>query len=231
MLRAMEIDLKKIRNRFDGILFDLDGTLVDTAPDLCGALNHVLDTLGLTPMNLADVKDLIGDGARVLLSRSLAHHQVETAIEPLFDQLVAYYGQNIARESTVFPSLLPILEQLDQAGMALAVCTNKPEALSRQLLAELKIDHFFGAVVGSDSLPVRKPNPGHIHGTLQSINVTADRALMIGDSANDVNAAKAARLPVIAVSFGYTTTPARELGADITIDHFDELPGAIAKLS
>ena len=224
-------NIDKIGQRFDAILFDLDGTLVETAPDLCGAMNYTLSTLGLPPLRLEEVHSLVGDGARAMVSRGLAKHNFEADIDALFDIFIAYYGDHIADESFVFDGLMPSIKALHEAGVKLAVCTNKPESLSRKLLAALSIDHYFGAIVGGDTLDVRKPDPEHILATLRQLDVRPDRALMVGDSANDVNAAKAANVPVIAVTFGYTDIPAHELGADQVIEHFDTFPAALAKLS
>jgi phosphoglycolate phosphatase len=227
----METEIEIIRRRFDAILFDLDGTLVDTAPDLCVALNHTLATIGLAPLQLDEVQSLVGNGARAMLNRGLAKYQTEADLDALFDVFIDYYTDNIAGSSQIFDGLIPVVEKLGDADIQFAVCTNKPESLSRKLLRELGIANHFPVVVGGDSLPVRKPDPEHILATVRQMKSTPDRSLMIGDSANDVIAAKAANIPVIAVTFGYTDVPVRELGADLVIEHFDELLAAVTKLS
>ncbi len=230
----MKIDrkhLSRIRERFDALVFDLDGTLVETAPDLRAALNHTLTGIGLPPLTLSEVRAMVGDGARALLQKGLDKHDTAPDLEPLFDAFLAYYGRNLSRESFVFPGLLPIIEALAGHGVKFAVCTNKPVSLSRRLLGELGIEGHFPVVLGGDSLPVRKPDPAHLEGTLDALGVAPERAVMIGDSSNDVATARGAGVPVIVVSFGYTTTPARALGADLVIDHFDELPAALAELA
>lgn len=216
------------------MLFDLDGTLVETAPDLASALNHTLAQAGLARLKLAEIRHMIGDGARAMLSRGLARAGAEVDapdFEAMVRSFLDYYGMHIADESRPFPGVVAELERLAAAGVLNAVCTNKPEALSRKLLSLLALDRHFGAVVGGDSLPVRKPDGGHLLGALARLGVAADRAVMVGDSANDVNAARAAGLPVVLVSFGYTAVPANALGADAVIDRFEALPAALAALS
>ena len=223
--------LSRIRERFDALVFDLDGTLVETAPDLRAALNHTLAGIGLPPLSLPELRAMVGDGVLALLKKGLDKHRAAADVETLFDEFLDYYGRNLSRESFVFPGLLPIIETLGGHGVKFAVCTNKPVTLSRRLLGELGIEQHFPVVLGGDSLPVRKPDPAHLGGTLDALGVAPERAVMIGDSSNDVATARGAGVPVIVVSFGYTTTPARALGADLVIDHFDELPAALAELA
>ncbi len=220
--------------RFDAVLFDLDGTLIETAPDLCGALNHTLAQAGRAGVELGQVRHMIGDGARVMLRLGLeatGEAPSDGDIEQWFNVLLDYYWDHVADESFAFPGVLHALESLAAAGLKLAVCTNKPHALSNRLFEKLEMAHHFDAVLGGDSLAVRKPDAGHILGTLEAIGVPASRAVMIGDSANDLNAARNAGIPVVLVTFGYTTTPVQELGADALIDHFDQLPAALNKLA
>ena len=221
-----------VSHRFRAILFDLDGTLVDTAPDLAGALNYVLTLEGRPAIDLAAVRSLVGDGARALIERGMAVTGAPATpqqLEQRFADFIDYYGVHIADESRAFPTVPEVVAALAR-GARLAVCTNKPEALSIRLLDKLDLAVPFGAVVGGDSLPVRKPHPGHILGTLERLGVAAGEAIMVGDSYNDVASARAAGLPVVAVSFGYTTVPPRQLGADRVIDSFAELPAALAAL-
>ncbi|MDE0944252.1 MAG: phosphoglycolate phosphatase [Alphaproteobacteria bacterium] len=220
--------------RFDAVLFDLDGTLIETAPDLCGALNHTLAQAGHNGVQLDQVRHMIGGGARAMLRLGLeatGETPNEAEIETWFDVLLDYYWHHVADESFVFPGALAALETLRTAGLKLAVCTNKPVALSNRLFEQLDIAPMFDAVLGGDSLPVRKPDAGHILGTLDAIGVPPDRAVMIGDSANDLNAARNAGVPVILVTFGYTTVPVQDLNADALIDHFDQLIPALSSLS
>ena len=222
------------RKRFDAVLFDLDGTLIETAPDLCGALNHTLAQAGRAGVALDQVRHMIGDGARAMLRLGLeatGQSPSDAEIERWFDVLLDYYWHHVADGSHPFPGALAALNGLRAAGLKLAVCTNKPHLLSNRLFEQLEMAQLFDAVLGGDSLAVRKPDPGHILGTLAAIGVAADRAVMIGDSANDLNAARNAGLPVILVTFGYTTTPVQELGADALIDHFDQLLPALSGLA
>ncbi len=215
------------------ILFDLDGTLVDTAPDLAAATDHALVRAGRPAIGLESVRSMVGDGARALIERGFRASggmPEPEAFEAAFNDFMTYYGRHIAATSRPFPGVATCLAALAERDYALAVCTNKPESLSRSLLDQLGLTGFFGAVVGGDSLPMRKPDPGHIHGTLDKLGSEFSWAAMVGDSANDVNAAKAAGLPCVVVSFGYTQIAPRDLGGDRLIDHFSELPDALAAL-
>lgn len=215
------------------ILFDLDGTLVDTAPDLAAATDHALVQAGRPAIGLEAVRSMVGDGARALIEKGFraSGGMPETDVfETAFNDFMIYYGRHIAQTSRPFPGVATCLAALAEQDYALAVCTNKPESLSRSLLDQLGLSGFFGAVVGGDSLLVRKPDPGHIHGTLDKLGADFSWAAMVGDSANDVNAAKAAGLPCVVVSFGYTQIAPQDLGGDRLIDHFSELPEALVAL-
>lgn len=217
------------------LLFDLDGTLVDTAPDLAAATDHVLEAFGRPPIGLAQVRQMVGDGALALIRRGF-DASGPPADEPTLAAghrlLLAYYGNHVADTSRPFPGVVATLERLRTAGHMMAVCTNKPHRLSVMLLEQLGLLSFFGAVVGGDSLAVRKPDPGHITGTLAALNHPAGAgAVMVGDSMNDVASARGAGIPVVAVSFGYTTTPPDQLGADRLIDDFAALPAALQGLA
>ncbi|MBX3455305.1 phosphoglycolate phosphatase [Ferrovibrio sp.] len=215
------------------ILFDLDGTLVDTAPDLAAATDHALQSQGRAAVGLNAVRGMVGDGAIALVRKGLEATGGNT--DPaMFDAAIAafyaYYETNLSATSRPFPGVVECLRALRDDGYALAVCTNKPERFSLKLLHDLDLTQYFGAIVGGDSLPIRKPDPGHLHGTLARLPQPAKWAAMVGDSANDIDAAKAAGLPSVAVSFGYTRIPAAELGADRLIHHFDDLRSALHDL-
>lgn len=215
------------------IIFDLDGTLVETAPDLHGALVHVLTEAGFAPPTLEDVRLMVGDGARALLEKAYANvgrRLQGPEMEDAFNRFLAYYHPNVARLSRTFPGVEKALDRLAAAGAALAVCTNKPQALSEALLDALGLSSRLPVVVGGDALPVRKPDPAHLAATIERMGRTGAPAVMVGDSRNDVAVAKALGIPAIVVSFGYTTIPPKDLGADVLIDHFDELPGALGSL-
>ena len=215
------------------IAFDLDGTLVETAPDLIRATNHVLGSIGEPPVPSADLRSSISFGARAMIVKALNIRRVrlpETEIDGLFELFLAHYTENIAVESHPYPGLEAALDQMTAAGARLAVCTNKVERLATQLLDELGLTARFAAIVGGDTFGVGKPDPTSLLGAIERAGGDRDRAIMVGDSAADVGAARAVGAPVVVATFGYTITPPQELGGDALIDHFDELEGAIERL-
>jgi len=215
------------------IAFDLDGTLVDTAPDLVGTLNVILSEEGLKALPLAHARALIGHGARRLIERGFqaAGEPLEAArMDGLFDRFIARYRAHIADESRPFPGCVAALQALKADGARLAVCTNKPTSLSNALLQALDMARLFDAVTGPDGAPAAKPDPRHLDAAVAAAGGRPDRALMVGDAATDAGAARALGVPLILVSFGYTETPAAELEPDVLIDHFDQLPAAARRL-
>lgn len=215
------------------IAFDLDGTLVDTAPDLIGTLNWLLAQDGVAPLPLDEARPFIGRGARWMIERGYhaAGVMLEAgSVQPLFDRFIQRYNAHIADESQPFPGVVRALEALKGRGAKLAVCTNKLTGLSVNLLEALDMARLFDAVVGADAAPAAKPDPRHLEAAIVAAGGSTDRAILVGDAATDAGAARAARVPLILVSFGYTETPAAELEPDILIDHFDELPGACVRL-
>ncbi|MFZ5932199.1 MAG: phosphoglycolate phosphatase [Pseudomonadota bacterium] len=215
------------------IVFDLDGTLVDTAPDLTAALNHVLLSEGRLALPQAEVRNLVGHGARALIERGMnlnGQMPSEPELQRMLKLFLHFYGDNIANHSTLFPGVIETLEFFRAAQARLGVCTNKPTGLTCALLAALDMQHHFEAILGSDSLSVRKPDPQHLLETILQAGGDPARAIMVGDSATDVDTAKAANIPVVAVSFGYTQTPVRELGADVVIDTFNDLREVLPRL-
>ena len=216
------------------IVFDLDGTLVDTAPDLVGTLNSLLVDEGLAQLTLEAVRPMIGRGARALMVRGfeaagLTFPQDDRG-DRLFDAFLNRYEARIAQDSRPFPGCVGALDALEAAGARLAVCTNKRTHLSVSLLEALGLAGRFAAIVGAEAVPAAKPDPIHLTETIRRAGGELSRAVMVGDAATDANAARAAGVPLVLVSFGYTETPARELSPDILIDHFDELPPACAAL-
>jgi phosphoglycolate phosphatase len=210
------------------IVFDLDGTLVDTAPDLAAAANYVFDRIGLAPVSPAELHPFISRGSRAMVEAGLRLHGVaksEAEVTKLHELFLPYYEANIAVFSRPFEGASDVLDTLRQAGARVAVCTNKLEALSKSLLHQLRLDDKLAAVAGRDTFAVYKPDPGHLTGTIALAGGTVQRAVMVGDSEVDVATAIAASVPCIGVSFGYTPRPMRELGADVVIDHYrDFLP-------
>ena len=215
------------------IAFDLDGTLVDTAPDLIGALNVVLADEGLPAVPASAARHLVGQGGRVLLARGFADagREIDPArADALFQRFLDAYRGCIADESRPYPGAVEALDTLAAAGARLAVCTNKPGAYARLLLDALDLSTRFAAVVGADDAPARKPDPRHLLHAIAEAGGDRARALMVGDSLPDASAARGAGVPVVLVSFGYTETPAAELGADAVFAHFDELPDVAGRL-
>jgi phosphoglycolate phosphatase len=205
------------------IVFDLDGTLVDTAPDLTNALNHVLTARGYAPVSPAAVREAVGRGARVMIEQALQLARAEDDVDRMLADFLVHYEANIATMSRPFPGALAALDRLVAAGATLAVCTNKRERLTRMLLQALDIGDYFAALAGRDTLGVSKPDPGHLTGAIALAGGDASRAVMVGDSAVDIVAARSASVPSILVSFGYAPPPPEGPHADAVIDHFDAL--------
>jgi phosphoglycolate phosphatase len=215
------------------IAFDLDGTLVDTAPDLIGTLNVLLQAEGLPVLPLAQARPFIGHGARALIARGFeaaGAHLHPTRAQGLFERFIAHYRDHIADGSRPFAGCEAALDALQAQGAKLAVCTNKPTGLSVALLQALGLASRFAAIVGPDAAPAAKPDPRHLQAAVDAAGGTMDRAILVGDSATDAGAARAAGAGLILVSFGYSEIPAADLHADILIDRFDQLPNACARL-
>lgn len=215
------------------IIFDLDGTLVDTAPDLMLATNHVLKTLGRRAITMEEVRSFVGHGARALIARGCAatgEPASERAVETLYQEFIIHYAANIAEASRPYPGLIAFLDRCRAADILLGVCTNKLESLSIRLLDALGMRSYFGAVVGPDTIGVAKPDPRPYFETVRRLGIEAQHSVMVGDSETDVLTARAAGVPVIAVPFGYTPKPVAEFGPDLLINHFDEAWEAIDRL-
>lgn len=218
----------------EAVVFDLDGTLVETAPDLHAVLAELLVREGLDVPPLEAVRGMIGDGARELIRRAYAWQGCrleEERLEELYGWFLERYTAEPARASLPYPGVPETLDALRARGLRLGVCTNKPQLPSERLLAALGLKRCFDAILGGDVVPVRKPDPGHLTATLEALGAPARAALMVGDSRNDVAVARALGVPCVLVSFGYTSVPARELGADRVVDRFDELLQALDELA
>jgi phosphoglycolate phosphatase len=214
------------------IVFDLDGTLIDTAPDLIDTLNIVLAQEDLPAVPYATARNMIGGGAKVMLERALAAQgRAANEIDRLYKDFITHYAAHIADRSRPFPKLEVTLEGLTAAGHRLAVCTNKLEWLSVRLLQTLKLKQHFAAVCGQDTFGAQKPDPEVFRRTVLRAGGEPSRAVMVGDSRTDIHTARAAKVPVVAVDFGYTEVPIETLDPDRIISSFAELPAAIAELT
>jgi phosphoglycolate phosphatase len=216
------------------IVFDLDGTLVDTAPDLVATLNVIFASEGLPPVPYDEARTMIGGGARAMLTHGLkADGRVVTPekLEQLFTDFVAYYTDHVADLSQPFPGLDDALDTLSARGHRFAVCTNKFERQSVMLLEALKLAHRFDAICGQDTFAIAKPDPEIYRRTVAAAGGDVTRSIMIGDSETDILTARAAGIPVIAVDFGYSDRPVSEYGPDRLISHFSQLPGEIAGIT
>jgi len=213
------------------LLFDLDGTLVDTAPDLVATLNKILAKHDRAPMTLESVKKLIGDGARALLERGFeATGAPASGLDALMADFIDIYVAASTVHSRPYNGVVDALESFAATGYRMAVCTNKPQAPSETILHEFDLMRFFDTVVGGDRFPVRKPHAQHLLGALELMDAINHPAIMVGDSYNDVASARNAGMPVIVVSYGYTTIPPVDLGGDILVDFFAEIPDAVNRL-
>jgi phosphoglycolate phosphatase len=219
---------------FPLVVFDLDGTLADTAPDLIATLNVILGREGLPPVPVEGANELIGAGARALVERGFEAGQRELApakSDALYRDFLAHYAENLCNESRLFPGVVEALDTLAAQGFRFAVCTNKIEAHSRRLLDALGVSARFAAICGRDTFAYFKPDPRHLTLTIEQAGGDPARSIMVGDSITDIATAKAAAIPVVGVTFGYTDRPVRELEPDVAIDAYEELPGAVAAIA
>jgi phosphoglycolate phosphatase len=210
------------------LVLDLDGTIVDSVPDLAAALNRLMARRGLAPFSLAETARMVGDGVQRLVERAFVARG-QTADAGAIEEYVADYGRNYAVASRLFPGVVTTLESLRAEAWRLAVCTNKLEQPARDLLDALGLAGTFDAIGGGDSFPVRKPNPAHLLATLRAAGGVPEMAVMAGDHANDVAAGKGAGLPVIFAAWGYGA-PEMAAGADAVARDFTELPDIAAAL-
>jgi phosphoglycolate phosphatase len=215
------------------VVFDLDGTLVDTAPDLINALNFVLEREGLPPVPLLSARNMIGAGARKLIERGLeldGRAASVADITRLLGDFVAFYADHIADLSRPFEGLESALDDLEGRGYHFAVCTNKLEWLSKLLLDRLGLSARFSAICGADTFGISKPDPGILQQTVARAGGHISSAIMVGDAGPDIGVARRAGIPVIGVAFGYTEVPIAELKPDRVIRHMNELPAAVESL-
>jgi phosphoglycolate phosphatase len=215
------------------LLFDLDGTLVDTAPDLAAALNRLLGEDGRPPLDLASVTGMVGDGAAKLVERAFAATGAPAGdtLEDRVRRFLEIYGARVAVDSRPYEGVPEVLAALHDAGWRMAVCTNKPQRPSEDLLRAVGLAPYLQTILGGDRATAKKPDPRHLLQTLELLGATQEQAVMIGDNMNDVTAGRAAGLPVIAVSYGYTRGALSDLGATRLIERFRDLPGALEELA
>ncbi|HEV8392519.1 MAG TPA: phosphoglycolate phosphatase [Dongiaceae bacterium] len=213
--------------RRNTLVFDLDGTLVDSAPDIAAAVNALFAELGLPAVDLALVRSMIGDGAPVLLGRALAHVGAAQTAADLMPRYSVHYAENAVNLTVLYPQVVETLTSLHEAGYRLGVCTNKPIGPTRAVLAAFGLDAMMGAVIGGDSLPQRKPEPEPLLSVIRTLGGTPDSAVMIGDSAVDIACAEAAGVPAIIIPSGYGMTPPQ---AKITAAGFADLARVIDEL-
>jgi phosphoglycolate phosphatase len=219
---------------FPLVVFDLDGTLVDTAPDLVAALNATFAREGLPAVSYAAARNMVGGGARVMIERGLAaagSKPPAAEVERMVRDFIAHYADHIADRSRPFPGVETALDALAGHGFRLAICTNKLEWLSARLLDALGLSDRFAAVCGADTFGISKPDPDFLRRTISKAGGTPAAAVMVGDSMLDIAIARAAGVPVIAVDFGYTETPVTELGPDCILSRFSDLPDVVSGLA
>jgi phosphoglycolate phosphatase len=215
------------------LVFDLDGTLADTADDLVATLNTILAREGAPPVANRDARNMVGLGARKLIIEGFAADGRTVTLERLEELFADYldiYEDNIAVHSRLFPGVLASLDRFEQAGFSFAVCTNKSERPAIKLMKELGVDQRFRAICGQDTFAWCKPDARALLSTIEKSGGDPAHAIMIGDSKTDISVARNASVPVVAVDFGYTDVPVRDLNPDRVISHFEELWTAVADL-
>jgi phosphoglycolate phosphatase len=213
------------------LLFDLDGTLIDSVPDLTNALNEVLGERGYAPLAPDEVKPMVGDGVPALVARAFAARggSAEEAAE-LLPRYIAFYEANATQLTRPYPGVGQTLRELRRRGYRTAICTNKLQRATVRVLRGLELDDLFDGVAGGDRYPVRKPDPGHLLELIREMGGKSTRAAMIGDSENDAAAGQAASLPVLLMRYGYARVEPESLSPDAVVDRFEELPQALERL-
>ena len=202
----------------DTIIFDLDGTLVDTAPDLTHSLNHCLSLINIAPVKLSDVRPMIGHGARAMILTALELREKsfeENVIKDLHESFLDFYANNIAVDTKPFPLTMEILDHLMTANRNLGICTNKPQHLAEQLIGELKLTPYFKSIIGRDKVKNPKPHSSHLLETIKRAGGLAESSIFIGDSEVDFKTARAANIPIILLGHGYSPIPIESLEADL----------------
>jgi phosphoglycolate phosphatase len=213
------------------LVFDLDGTLIDSAPDLRGALNRMLRERGYPPLSLAQVRRMIGDGVPTLVARALAASGADPAeAVPALPRFLQIYEADAVRLTRPYPGVPETLSALRARGYRTAICTNKPQHATQTVLNGLALAGLFDGVAGGDRFAVRKPDPGHLLALITALGGSAAAAAMIGDNENDAAAAHAAGMPLVLMRYGYARVDPESLGADALLDHFADLPATLDQL-
>ncbi|NQV83522.1 MAG: phosphoglycolate phosphatase [Rhodospirillales bacterium] len=221
-------------NPFEALIFDLDGTLIDSAPDVCASVNRVLEADGRRALSPEETKEMIGWGGRVLLEKALAltgDAGTPEDIDRALEAFLVTYAEHPADHTTVFPGVIEALQHFKDAGFKMAICTNKPTATTPPVLTAMGLDGFFDVVTCGDAVPFSKPDGRHVLACAEQLGVAPDTVVMVGDSENDIHAAVDAGVRSICVTFGYAHVPLDEIGADALIDHFDDLAQALDDIS
>lgn len=215
------------------IIFDLDGTLANTAPDLLGTLNRITKSYELSPLGMDQFGQIIGHGAKAMIKRAFeinSRNLDEEEQEVLLQEFLTDYAANIANETVLFDGALEAMDTLEAKGYSFALCTNKTESMARLLLEELQVTKHFKSITGGDTFDFKKPDARHLEQTAKLAGFDISNAIMIGDSATDINAALNADIPSVAVTFGYSDLPIKDLGATEIINNFSQLKDAIESI-
>lgn len=223
-----------IARRFDTVIYDLDGTLIDSARDMQAAVSNVLADHGLPPVSEDDVRIFMGQGSKVTMAKAFAKYGKaldDAALSAVTREFVRYYEADPVSHTTAFVGVSEVVARFERLGLKQGVCTNKFERPSRMILEHLRLMPPIADLAGADTFPVRKPDPRHILMLVARMGGAPERSVMIGDSIHDVEAAHGAGLPAVLVSWGYTATPASELGAEAVIERFAALPEALEQLA
>lgn len=217
----------------DTLIFDLDGTLAHTAPDLVATLNRIGEPYGLAPVSPERIGQIVGHGAKAMIRHSFELSGIEAdpaLVDDMFKDFLEDYAANLANETDLFEGLETVLDSLSNSGFIFCVCTNKMERFALDLLDRLQVRERFLSITGGDTFAFRKPDPRHLEETVVAAGSGLERAIMIGDSSTDINAALAASIPSIAVRFGYSDKPVDQLGATELISHYQYLPEAVERI-
>ena len=219
---------------FDALIFDLDGTLIDSAPDVCASVNRALAENGRRELTLLEARDMVGWGGRVLVEKALARTGepgTPDEIEAVLQGFLTTYAAHPAEHTQAFPGALDVLETFKADGVKMGICTNKPTATTPPVMKAMGLDGFFSVVSSGDAVPHKKPDGRHVLHVIEALEATVETTAMVGDSESDISAAIDAGIKSVAVTFGYAHVPVDELGADALIDHFRDLPEALREIA